>query len=146
MINVKQELIKALKAQHQIPVRAEETRQGFEPPCFYVAEINAQQQSGLQDRYYRTYSFDVQYHARAPEERGVDQSNAELEAMGELLAEELVFLAEPKLAGKNISYRVVDKVLHFLVDYRIGLKRTRTYPKMQQLHEEVGINERDSND
>ncbi len=136
MINVKQELIKAIKAQHQVPVRGEETRQGFEPPCFFVAEINTQQQSGLQDRYYRTYSFDVQYHAS-------DQSNAELEAMGELLAEQLVFLPEPKLTGKNISYRVVDKVLHFMVDYKVGLKRPRTYPKMRQLLEEVVIDERD---
>ena len=135
-INVKQELIKALKAQHQVPVRAEETRQGFAPPCFFVAEINTAQQSGLQDRYYRTYSFDVQYHA-------ANQSNAELEAMGEMLAEQLVFLPEPKLTGKNISYRVVDKVLHFMVDYRVVLKRLRIYPKMQQLHEEVGINERE---
>lgn len=136
MINVKQELIKALKAQYQISVRAEETRQGFEPPCFFVAEINAAQQSGLQDRYYRIYSFDVQYHA-------ANQSNVELEAMGEQLAEELVFLPEPKLTGRNISYRVVDKVLHFMVDYMVGLKRLREYPKMQQLREEVGINERD---
>lgn len=137
-INVKQELIKAIKESHQVPVRGEETRQGFKPPCFFVAEINTIQQSGLQDRYYRTYSFDVQYHA-------ADQSNAELEAMGEQLAEELVFLAGPKLAGRNISYRVVDKVLHFLVDYRIDLKRPRTYPKMRQLHEEVKPYERDNN-
>lgn len=136
MINVKQELIKVIKDSHQVPVRGEETRQGFKPPCFFVAEINTQQQSGLQDRYYRTYSFDVQYHA-------ADQSHAELEAMGEMLAEQLVFLPEPKLNGKNISYRVVDKVLHFMVDYRVVLKRLRIYPKMQQLHEEVGINERE---
>ena len=139
MVNVKQELIKALKAAYQVPVRAEETRQGFRAPCFFVAEINTIQQSGLQDRYYRTYSFDVQYHA-------ADESNAELEAMGESLAELLVFLPEPKLAGRDISYRVVDHVLHFMVDYKIGLKRVRTYPKMQQLHEEVGVNERNSND
>ena len=136
-IDVKQELIKVLKSQYQVPVRAEETRQGFEPPCFFVAEINIAQQSGLQDRYYRTYSFDVQYHARVPEERGVAQSNAELEAMGEMLADELVFLAEPKLTGRNISYRVVDKVLHFLIDYKVSLKRLREYPKMQQLDQEV---------
>lgn len=135
-INVKQELIKALRAAHQVPVRTEETRQGFKPPCFFVAEIDMQQQSGLQDRYYRTYSFDVQYHAS-------DGSNAELEVMGEQLAEELVFLPGSKLTGKNISYRVVDKVLHFMVDYMVGLKRLREYPKMQQLREEVGINERD---
>ena len=137
MINVKQELIKTLKTAYQVSVRAEETRQGFEPPCFFVAEINTIQQSGLQDRYYRTYSFDVQYHA-------VDESNAELEAMGDSLAELLVFLPEPKLTGRDISYKVVDHVLHFMVDYQVGLKRIRTYPKMQQLHEEVGVNERDN--
>ena len=139
MINVKQELIKTLVSAYELPVWAEEARQHFRPPCFFVATVNVRQRDEIQSRWRRIFSFDVQYHAR-------DESNAELESMGAELAERLTYLPEARVHGSNISYRVVDKVLHFLVDYTIGLVQVKDYPKMRQLHEEVKLDERQRND
>lgn len=145
VINVKQELIKVLAATYGVPVRAEETRQSFEPPCFFVQTVNTRQRDELHDRHRRLYSFDVQYFPAKPEASRMDETNAELEAMGAELAMQLVFLPEAKLRGSSISYRVVDKVLHFLVDYTIGLTQLKEQPKMLKLHEEVKPYERDRN-
>lgn len=136
-MDVKQEIIKALhKLYPDISIRAEETKQGFKGPCFFVRQLKMTQKNGLQDRYRRKTDFDILYFAQ-------NETNAELETMGAELAEELAFLPEAKLKGQGMEYRVVESVLHLLVTYPTSLIQLRTYPKMRTLQGEVITDDKD---
>ena len=144
LINPKEEIIKALHGYYaEIPIYAEEIKQGFKAPCFFVQQLKLTQKDGLQNYYERKADFDILYFAQ-------DETNEALETMGAELAEKLIFLPEPKLRGSNIAYRVVDKTLHFLVTYQTRIKETKTYAKMGSLTEEViaedGSSRKDKNE
>ena len=49
LINPKEEIIKALHGYYaEIPIYAEEIKQGFKAPCFFVQQLKLTQKDGLQ--------------------------------------------------------------------------------------------------
>ena len=50
LINPKEEIIKALHGYYaEIPIYAEEIKQGFKAPCFFVQQLKLTQKDGLQN-------------------------------------------------------------------------------------------------
>lgn len=122
------------KAFPNFNIYGEEVKQGWKEPCFFVREIETMQQSELQGRLIRRHSFEITCFLDKHVTNDLNSQQAEI---GRRLAELLLYLPDAKLHGRNISYQIVDGILHFLVDYKINLRQTKSDPKMQQMQEEV---------
>lgn len=115
-------------------VYGEEVKQGWKEPCFFVREMETVQQSELQGRLIIQHSFEITCFLDKHVTNDVNNQQTEI---GKQLVEMLLYLPGARLHGRNISYQTVDSILHFLVDYKINLRKTKSDPKMQELREEV---------
>lgn len=108
--------------------------QGLIEPCFFIAVLNAVQESPTIGTYSHEYPFDISYF---PLKTG---DNVEMHNVGLRLFEILEFINLPngdKVKGNNLSYSIVDSVLHFKVDYKVHLRSEEQHDMM----ESVTINE-----
>ena len=112
-------------------IYGEKVRQGFEEPCFFVQILPSKQEKELQS-YRREEMFDIQYFLDEFEE----DANAKYEAMGNQLFQILEYLpiADGKLLrGLDMSYQIIDDVLHFNVRYEFAFHDIATAEKMKAL-------------
>lgn len=102
--------------------------QGLETPCFFIAVLQPSQQQMIGKRYFRQYPFDIQYF---PSSEG---DNTEcLEVADNLLdAMELIELVNgDELRGTSMNYEIVDKVLHFRVNFNMFVLKEETLDTME---------------
>ncbi|MCT4686081.1 phage tail terminator family protein [Vallitalea sp.] len=123
---IRQEVIKQLDYLYpDIPIYAEEVTQGFQEPSFYVKVLNGSQKRELNTRYKRTYNLDIHYFGT---------TNKECEVVADILYEKMEYLLNNMAKGINMHHEVIDKVLHFFVDYNIRIKKEQqSIPKLKDL-------------
>lgn len=112
--------------------------QGLETPCFFIAVLQPSQKQMIGKRYFRQYPFDIQYF---PSSEG---DNAEcLEVADNLLdALELIQLVNgDELRGTAMNYEIVDKVLHFRVNFNLFVRKEEQLDNMEtvDIHSNVPI-------
>ncbi|HZG16964.1 MAG TPA: hypothetical protein VE710_18390 [Candidatus Bathyarchaeia archaeon] len=132
--DVRTGIFKALsQAFPEVKRYGEEIKEGLTPPCFFVAFLEPSHAQELGRRYMREMPFDVHYFA---------ETNKDLITMAEQLTGvlEIVQVGERPIRGVNISWEIVDDVLHFFITYRMQVwKQKPTDPSMQTLDVEEAI-------
>lgn len=110
----------------------EDVSQGFENPSFFLHPLEASQVEYVGGRFIREYPFDVCYF---PATTG---NNAEMINVAEKLFKGLWFIGTKpnRYRGFNMSYQIIDSVLHFNVNYRTIV---RTIAEQEQLMQEKEI-------
>lgn len=118
-------------------VSGEEINQ-IEPPAFSVLILTAAQTQELGPRYLRNHTFVIRYFAP-------NKTNAEIHEVAEQLYDimDVIEVGDKKYRGTSMNHEIVDRVLHFFVDYNFHVKRDMpSDPKMEQLEQEGFIRER----
>lgn len=130
-------LAAALSQQTGYAVYTDYHKQHARFPCFYVELIDASQEQELGNRYWREYAFDVLLFL---DKNGEIKDRRALTAMADTLFMALEYITvgdNQKLRGTEMSYRITDNVLHFLVSYNMHvMKAIDPAPAMQTLHTE----------
>lgn len=119
----------------------EEIKEGLDPPCFFVKMLNGSQNQELDRRYMRNHFFDIHYFSK-------DDENTDLNDMAENLYDklELIEIEGVKYRGTGMNHEIVNRVLHFFVEYNFHVYREKPIvPTMQELDKEVLIDEREQN-
>lgn len=104
--------------------------QGLTEPCFFIAVLNPSQTKLIGQRYFREHPFDVQYF---PEEAG---DNAELHDVASELFEALEYITllnGDLVHGTSMAYEIVDRILHFRVNYNMFLKKELEQSEMETI-------------
>lgn len=91
----------------------EEIPQGFKSPCFFVKLLTMSQDQELGRRHMRSHNFDIHFFPTGP-----NYNSGALE-VAESLYESLRFVEidGAKYMGTAMNHEIVDRVLHFFVDY-----------------------------
>lgn len=108
----------------------EEIKEGLTTPCFFVKLLEPSHTHELNRRYVRELPFDVHYFAETNKDRitMADQLTSVLET---------VQVNGRQISGINMSWEIVDEVLHFFVTYRMQVWKPKpVYPYMQTLEVE----------
>lgn len=116
-----------------VKVTGEEITQGLGQNHFFVKLLSGGQDKQLGRRYRRMHAFDVHYF-------GPD--NEELHAAAERLYGGLGTIQTPdgRLRGTGMRHEIVNRVLHFFVDYNTDvLLQVDPVPLMQTLKPEANI-------
>lgn len=116
----------------------ESVEQGLDTPAFFIAVLSPSRSPQLGPRYRALNPFDVHYFP------AVDGSNMELLEVAERLMGELEYIEVQgnPVRGTNMSYELVDGVLHFFVNYNLtGRKVVPEVPEMEDAAVETGIEE-----
>ncbi len=117
----------------------DEKKQGFNPPCFFIADLTVGQDLIIRNRYKRMHSFDIQYFPK-----GGEKITAECRSVKEtlLMGMEYISIGSDLIRGTNMSAEIHDDVLHFFVDYNFQLFRVLDQaPKMQTLQQYQSVKE-----
>lgn len=104
--------------------------QDLEEPCFFIAVLQPSQKPYPIGRYYRAHPFDVHFF---PAE---NYDNAALIGMADELFEVLEYVTMTNgdlIRGAEMSYNIVDGVLHFFVSYNMFLRTENTAENMETL-------------
>lgn len=123
-------------------IYAEEIKQGFMEPCFFVSCINPtdRQFRGNSNshffaaRYFRENRFCVQYFPSDPNnerEESYDKANRLFSALEEITADGDI------LRGTDMSFEYVDGILSFFVSYNFFVYKTREPTVMGDLKRDV---------
>jgi len=118
-------------------IYGEEIRQGFEEPCFFVQILPAQAKKEIQS-YKREEMFDIQYFLDEFDE----DINEKYKEMGNKLFEILEYLDitdSKKVRGTDMSYQIIDGVLHFNIKYSYHLSSISLQEKMKNLDIEGSV-------
>lgn len=116
-----------------IDIAGEEIEQGLREPCFFVKLLEGAQEQELGRRYRRYHSFDVHYF-------GTD--NRTMHTTAEKLYDVLETIAIPggSCRGTGMRHEIVDRVLHFFVDYNFQVWRPAPVdPDMMVLDQQGGL-------
>lgn len=111
-----------------------DVKQGLCGPCFCVESVSAGRNQITGPRYRQNVILDVKYF---PEKEG---DNAAMRAVGEALfdvLEVITLLSGDMLRGREMSYTIVDSVLHFLVTISAHLRRVEDLPEMEALKTDI---------
>lgn len=115
----------------------EQIKQDLKEPCFFIVCLNPTNKLFLGKRYFRKNQFCIHYF---PENNS--KANEECHAIASRL-----FLCLEQLAVKNdlvrgtqMSYEIIDGVLHFFVNYDMFVyKQSNVLPTMEEMEEEVSV-------
>lgn len=105
----------------------EEIKEGLVPPCFFVKFLEPIHTHELDRRYMRELPVDVHFFTDTNKDRIMmaDQLTSVLE---------MIQVNGRLVSGINMSWQIVDEVLHFFVTYRMQVWKQRPDdPKMQTL-------------
>ncbi|UKS24321.1 hypothetical protein LOZ80_22135 [Paenibacillus sp. HWE-109] len=119
----------------EIPIYNEQVGEGNQGPAFLVMQIKSEQLNGLNGRYIRTTQYDVEYFPDLNSPSKIEDCRS----MGERLYEALAFInVNGQIRAKAMSYEIINRVLHFHVNFTVTLFEEKPVePKMQKLEEEV---------
>lgn len=100
-------------------VYTEHVEQGINPPCFSVSPVEFTSIPYLGTRALRTASININYYPSGEEPK------QECLKMGDALitALEYITVGGDIVRGSNMSYRTVDGVLVFTLDYNVFVRR-----------------------
>lgn len=117
-------------------IYGEEIKQGFVAPCFFVKLLTGIQNHELNRRYKRSYVFNIHFFPA-----GSDY-NREAHDMAEKLYDALrsVVIAGSRYKGTGMTHEVVDRTLHFFVDFNFNVFALKDGdPKMKTLKQEGSL-------
>lgn len=109
-------------------------KQGLKEPCFFIAVLKPDITPLVGQRFIERNPFDIQCF---PKNQG---DNVELFSVAEKLVSVLDFITllnGDQLHGSNISYEIVDEVLHFFVSYQIPMIKQMEKTYMETLETDV---------
>lgn len=123
-------------------IYAEEIKQGFETPCFFISCINPsdRQLMGnanrhvLAARYYRENRFCIQYFPR-DENNGRQESYDVAERLFGCLEE--ITAEDDIIRGTAMNFEYTDGILSFFVSYNFFAYKTREPTLMEKLSRDV---------
>lgn len=94
-------------------IYTEQVKQGFSPPCFFVACINPNESRFLGDRYQHKGKYEINYFPND------ENSNREIVEVSEALSDILETLEtkDGLIRGTRMESTISDNVLSFLVNY-----------------------------
>lgn len=105
-----------------VNIYADDIAQGFKEPCFFIDFINNEKKENLNVRHNRKYHIDIRYHNKI-------SSIADKANIGEILSD-ILELVEVDIEGEkylvrgfDISYKIVDYVLHFFISYDLVFEK-----------------------
>jgi len=107
----------------------EEVPENLNPPAFFVKLLNPSQEQELGNRYMRYHSFDIHYF-------DPNYSNISMQNVADELFDILEWLEVDghPIRGTSMNTEIVERVLHFFVDYNFTIKRyEEPRPKMNDL-------------
>jgi hypothetical protein len=114
-----------------IHIHTETIEQGFQRPCFYLAEISASQTLERGNRYEADHLIDVHYFG-----------GGELRKVASKLYDvlEIIHVQGKQIRGNNMNHQIVDGVLHFFVTYSYYLAGNEPQAdKMEEITHQGGI-------
>lgn len=120
---------------------AEEIRQGFAPPCFFVRLYPVAQRRLMDRRSRRTHNVLVQYYPLPDGDQPL-RINRELHIIAEQLYDELLTipLGSSSAAGTAMSHEIADGTLQFFVTYSFDvLQAKETGVPMAEIKQEVHV-------
>lgn len=94
--------------------------QGLYGPCFLITCLQANQKQLVGNLYVREQSFDILYFPQS--DNGITSEVNEV-ASSLLMGLEYIEVDSDLLRGTKMSHKVVDDVLHFLVNYDIRIRK-----------------------
>lgn len=109
-------------------------KQGLKEPCFFIAVLKPEIIPLVGQRFIEQNPFDIQYF---PKKQG---DNVELFTVAQKLISAMDFITllnGDLLHGTNISYEVIDDVLHFFVNYKIPMRKNLEKSCMEALETDV---------
>jgi hypothetical protein len=132
--DIRDGVISALDALYpSINIYGEEVKQGLEEPRFFVKVLTAGQNREVNRRYKRMHSFDVHYFSQANEDKHGVAENL-------YAGLEYIQAAGMPFRGTAMRYEIIDRVLHFFVDYNFHVMRQKDpETKMQTLKQEANF-------
>lgn len=113
----------------------EEAPQDLDPPAFFVKLLQVEQEQELGVRYWRYHSFDIHYFDPG-------YKNVSMHDVAEQLYDHLRLIEVDgrPTRGTSMNHEIVDRVLHFFVDYNIRVREDVPLdPTMQQLEFKEGV-------
>jgi hypothetical protein len=122
------------------PVYAEEIKQGFKKPCFFVAHEETEEQPALGrmrsrgKRFLRQNQFSIYFYTLDGENQ-----NEQAFDMGEMLFDVLSYVEinETRYGGFQMSVQCSFGVLRFSVSYDFHIFKTMDYDKMEKLEHKI---------
>ncbi len=96
-------------------IYTEETEQVMQIPYFFILCVSQSHNAKLDNRFFLDSSFDVQYYPKV----GCNECWEVAEQLRGLLEEVLV--DGSLVRGNNMSYKVENGVLHFVIDYNLPM-------------------------
>lgn len=109
-----------LASKYSYETHIEKLPQGFEEPCFFIKLISNDENQLVDNRYYRTNTFDVSYFN--------DNDNVDLCNKADELTDLLEYIKLENgdlLRGVGRKSEVIDGVLHFIVSYNFSVVKPR---------------------
>ena len=100
-------------------IYTEDVEQGLDEPCFFIAVLDAKQVRIVGNRYMLTAAVDVHYFP------STKAKNKEMQDVGQRLyqvLQRISLLDGDMLNGFDMSWDIIDEVLHFFVSYKPTLK------------------------
>lgn len=107
----------------EYPIYRERVSQNLNPPCFTVRLISPERVPELKDRYRLHCRYDITFF---PREDGTEQE--QIYEISTELFDSLEFIVTPDgdiLRGTNMEAEVADGILHFMVNYNVGIAHER---------------------
>ena len=114
-------------------IESDTIEQGLTPPAFLVVLVSAEQEKRAGERWRRLPRFDILYYPKA----GREECYMAADNLCTIL--ELITLpGGDRLRGTEISFEVVDGVLHFMISYNHFVRQKTEEIYMGELKIEQG--------
>lgn len=131
-------LIKSLRAQFnesQYTIYTEHVKQEIKKPCFFILNLQSEQQKNLKGRYKEIHSFTIQYMPQ-----NLLKPNVECHDVISKLFEVLEFieLKDGAISTNNIKYKIVEGVLHCFITYEVHMKTINLHQAMMETKQVKG--------
>lgn len=117
-----------------IEIYSEKIEQGFNEPCFFIKVINSSQDKQLNNRYKRTLFFDIHYFSDKEDDLNKDCLDI---ANNLYITLEYAEIEGHKYRALKMNHKVVDGVLHFMLQFNYNILKVIEQNKMKEL--EVNI-------
>jgi hypothetical protein len=119
-------------------IHTENVKQGLIEPCFFIKLLTTISTPFMGKRKKREYPFDIHY---LPEN---DADNDGMYSVGDKLMESMEYITLLDgniLRGKDMTYEIIDGVLHFKVTYAVVLNDISREGAMDEYGLDLGVKE-----
>lgn len=118
-----------------IDLYSESIKQDFEEPCFFIKVISSSQDKQLNNRYKQSILFDIHYFSDKEEDLNKDCLDVANNLYKVL---EYVEIDGHKYRSLKMNHKVIDGVLHFMLQFNYNILKVIKHNKMKEL--EVKVN------